>query len=110
MKQKKYRLLKDIKSPLLKANAGDVGVCQQYVGEYWFDNYRYYFSKTTVENNPEWFEEVNEEPSEDKRKKEIMKAYSDGAMFGFGQLGHILEQKFPQNTDPEKYFIENFNQ
>lgn len=58
---KRYRLLKDIDSPELKAKAGDIGKLGA-ANKVWFDNGRYFFCKDTVESTSrkEWFEVLSE--------------------------------------------------
>lgn len=107
MKQKKYRLLKDIDTPSFFVKSGSIA---ELVDSKYYtlkgEKYQGVYNIKDVEGDPEWFEEVKEEyTTEDKRKKEIMKAYSDGIM-----IGVKFNFKPDIQTDPEKYFNENFNQ
>ncbi len=52
---KRYKLLDTVHSPNFIANRGDIGILKDN-GKVWFDNDRYYYNLTTIENNPSWFE------------------------------------------------------
>lgn len=109
MKQKKYRLIKDINTPSFYFKSGSIA--ELVDGKYYIlkgEKHQCVYNIKDVEGDPEWFEEVKEEPQiEEKRKKEIMKAYSDGIMRG---VRLNFNWDIQNDTDPEKYFNENFNQ
>jgi hypothetical protein len=60
MSNKKYRLLKDVDSPELTAKSGSIGELDTATGRVWFDNKRFFFNLSTIQMQPDWFQEVVE--------------------------------------------------
>ena len=96
---KRYRLLKDIDSPELKAKAGDIGKLGA-ANKVWFDNGRYFFCKDTVESTSrkEWFEVLSEPVKENIKIGSfgvIQTHDGNSADYGFYCMGKIPREKFP---------------
>lgn len=98
---KRYRLLKD----LPEAKAGDIYFLENNNGDTYVNEYTLiqkspviehnsYFS-WQVENNPEWFELITEQPKEDKIKIEIEKPHPDSKLILLSASTAIPEDKLP---------------
>lgn len=114
---KKYRLLKDIDSPDLKAKAGDIGKLGA-ANKVWFDNGRYFFYKDTVESTSrkDWFEEVLPEqskslslPHPETKYMSAFEAYTSGVAYGISfckkygipdDLSEIISESKPSTPTP----------
>jgi len=59
--QRKFKLLKDISSPIVSARAGIIGVLAGHPADkVYFDDYHFWYQLNDVERNPDWFEEIKE--------------------------------------------------
>lgn len=95
---KKYRLKQDYRTPHLILNSGDV--IREYPSYYFPDETSPFrpvvgIDKNLVENNPDWFEEVKEEPKSD--------VYEDAAKEI--QMMSLFSDQVIANTLREKYII-----
>ncbi len=63
-----FELLKDIDTVDLSAKAGDIGLLDEITSTVWFDNKRYYYKLSTIQEHPEWFREIK---SRERRKIEV---------------------------------------
>jgi len=120
---KRYRLLKDIDSPELKAKAGDIGKLGA-ANKVWFDNGRYFFCKDTVESTSrkEWFE-VLSEPVKEMVGVTVteMNTYNSRVHYGYsfnvhsvdidcGKIKQAIESALNDTVDLEMYKLVRDNE
>lgn len=76
---KKYRLLRDVDSPNLKAKADTIGEADLNSGKVWFgEDKNFFYDLATVLSSPEWFEEIKEEV---KEEQPVIKYSSEATQF-----------------------------
>ncbi len=97
MSNKKYRLLKDVDSPELTAKSGSIGELDTATGRVWFDNKRFFFNLSTIQMQPDWFQEVVE--------PERVNISSFGRIFEAVKIGNGFSYGFYSNKEifPSQY-------